>query len=116
MENRIGVTLSNAKTIQREKEIYFKKPNLFLKLIDMEDKDTGIQFLYHFKRFKNRVLGEYIYFTAITLNLDIWSPISREGKTDGNCQSMAVHSDSYSRAGRIAVCRSLSFSSDYRLS
>ena len=74
----------------------------------MEDKDTGVQFLYHFGRFKNRVLGEYIYLTAVTLHLGIWSLISREGKRDGNCQSVAVHSDSYSGVRRTAVWRSLS--------
>lgn len=82
----------------------------------MEEKDTGIQVLYHFRRFKNRALGEYMHFTAAFLNPDIWFPISREEKRDGNCQSMVVHSDSYSRVGRIAVWRRPSFSSDYRLS
>lgn len=44
------------KTIQREKEKYFKTFNLFLKLIHMGNKDTGIQYFHDFRKFKYRVL------------------------------------------------------------
>lgn len=35
----------------------------------MEDNNTGIQFLYCFRRFKTRVLGEYINFSSSYFNL-----------------------------------------------
>lgn len=66
MENSARITLSNTTAIQSEKEIYF---NNLKKLVDMEDKNTGIQFLYHFRMFKTRVLGEYISFLSSHFNL-----------------------------------------------
>lgn len=71
----------------------------------MEDKNTGIQFLYHFRMFKTRVLGEYMIFWSVIWILDLQCPVPKEGKR----LKFSEHgsSDSYSRVGRIAAWRSL---------
>lgn len=80
MENSARITLSNTTAIQSEKEIYFNNLNIFLKLVDMEDKNTGIQFLYHFRMFQTRVLGEYISFLSSHFNLGPLVSYFKRGK------------------------------------
>lgn len=57
----------------------------------MEDKNRKIQFLYQFRRFKTRVLGEYINFSSSHLNL---SPLVSYFKRGKERQKLIEHGSS----------------------